>query len=249
MDSKIIPTEQEEIYGDRIWNYMKLNHTLEKADLILGLGSLDLLPARMAAQIYSEGYANKILFTGGSNGRNYELLPKSRGAKTEAEMLAKEAIEHGVPKEAILLENKAKNSGENVKFSKDILNEKGIEARTIIVSHMPSAERRDYATLRKQWQGPEFIMASPHIGFRDYHIEGYQGSMSRRELINDMLGDFQRLFIFPRKEFGYMMSQQELGLDLPSDKVKEAYSELTGRGYGAHQLVPNKETGKPYEIF
>ena len=81
MDSKIIPTEQEEIYGDRIWNYMKLNHTLEKADLILGLGSLDLLPARMAAQIYSEGYANKILFTGGSNGRNYELLPKTEGLK------------------------------------------------------------------------------------------------------------------------------------------------------------------------
>jgi len=246
---KRTPTEHEEEYGQRIWDYMKLNHNLKRVDLILGLGSIDLLPARRAAEVYFKGLAKVILFTGGSNGRNYELLPNSRGDTTEAEMLAKEAMEHGIPKDAILLEDKAKNSGENVRFSQRLLKEREIRHDKIIVSHMPSAERRDYATLMKQWKGPEFLMTSPNIGFREYHIEGYQGLMSRRDLINDMLGDFHRLFVFPRPEFGYLVSQEELGFEAVPDNVKNTYLELVKRWYGADQLVRDKQTGKPCSIF
>lgn len=247
--AEINPSEQEEKFGQLIWDYMKLNQKLKRADLILTLGSIDTLPARRAAELYKLYFAPNLLFTGGAGGRNYDELPNARGATTEAQMLAKEAVAYGVPAEAILLEEKAKNSRENVIFSKEILEKKGIEARTIIVSHMPSSERRDYATLRKQWLDPEFILTSPKVSFRHYHIEGYQGLKSRTGLIEDMLGDFQRLFVFPREEFGYMMSQEELGLDLPSDSVKEAYTKLIGKGFGRDQLVKNKKTGNPYEIF
>ncbi|MDO8509076.1 MAG: YdcF family protein [Nanoarchaeota archaeon] len=242
-------SEREEEYGEGIWNYMKLDQPKKKADLIFVLGSIDLLPARNAAQEYSEGFAPNVLFTGGVGGRNYDSLPKSRGATTEAEMLAQEAILYGLPKSVILLEKEAKNTSENIRNSKKILADSGIEPKTIMVSHMPSAERRDFASLRKQWPGPEFIMTSPNVGFREYHIEGYQGTFSRRDLINDMLGDFQRVFVHCRPQFSYIFSQEELGLDLPSDKVKEAYTELIGRGFGAEQLVKDKTTGIAYEIF
>lgn len=251
MNEKKEPTDYEEGLGELIWDHMQLNHNLREAEVILGLGSIDTLPARRAAELYHAEFAPYVLFTGGSNGRNYELLPKSRGATTEAEMLAREAREYGVPESAILLETKAKNSGENVRFSKQLLEQKGINAKTIIVCHMPSAERRDYATLGKQWPEPqpEFIMNSPAVPFREYHKEGYQGTMSRADLINDLLGDFQRLFVFSRPEFGYMKSQEDLGFKPTPLSVKAAYIELVERGYGEHQLVRNKQTGQPYSIF
>lgn len=249
MEERTEAKEKEEEYGQRIWDYMILGHGLKKSDFILCLGSIDLLPARRSAELYSRGYAPHVLFTGGSGGRNYDLLPKARGATTEADMLSKEAIAYGLPESVIFLEKEAKNTSENIRNSKKILADNRIEPKKIIVSHMPYAERRDYSGLRKQWPGVEFIMTSPNIEFREYHIEGFQGTMSRRELINDILGDFQRLFVHCRPQFGYIFSQEELGLNLPSDKVKEAYTELVGRGYGAHQLVKNKAIGEPYEIF
>lgn len=59
-----------------------------------------------AIQLYNEGRAGKILFSGGVVWEGHDL--------TEAELLAEEAIASGVPEEDILVENKSLHSKENV---------------------------------------------------------------------------------------------------------------------------------------
>ncbi|MDO8509075.1 MAG: YdcF family protein [Nanoarchaeota archaeon] len=249
MLKQIEPTKYEELQAKRIWNYMILNHKLKKSDLIMVLGSIDLLPARRAAHLYKKDYAPLILFSGGAGGRNYSLLRNNPKLISEAKMLALEAIKYGIPRRAVILEEESTNTGENAIFSKKLLERLKIQANRIIVVHMPSSLRRDYCTLKKQWAGMEFIMDHPKIDFEEYHKEGYQGTMSRSELISDMLGDFQRLFVHTRPEFGYIFSQKELKLKEPSIKVIEAYKYLISQGYGKGQLVLDKKTLKPYEIF
>ena len=48
-----------------IWDYLWLNQKLEKADCIVGFGNFNTDIARRAAELYCQGYAPKVLFTGG----------------------------------------------------------------------------------------------------------------------------------------------------------------------------------------
>ena len=61
-----------------IWDYLCLHQTPQKADVIVGFGNFNTNIARRAAELYHQGLAPKILFTGGL-GRNTEgLLPEYR---------------------------------------------------------------------------------------------------------------------------------------------------------------------------
>ena len=92
-----------------IWDYLCLNEPLEKADCIVGFGNFNTDIARRAAELYHQGLAPKILFTGGL-GRNTEgLLPEP-----EAVRFAKVAMACGVPAEDILIEDKSANTKENI---------------------------------------------------------------------------------------------------------------------------------------
>ena len=95
----------------------------------------------------------------------------------------------------------------------------------MIAVRMPYAERRDYAIIRNIWPEIDAVMASPHVPFHKYHERGFQGRMSRHDIISDMVGDFQRMMIYPGK--------QEDGV--PSG-VLDAYHGLVERGYTEHML-------------
>ena len=51
----------------KIWDYHHLNHTLEKTDIILALGSNDLRVAEYAAELYLQGWAPLLLFSARSH--------------------------------------------------------------------------------------------------------------------------------------------------------------------------------------
>ena len=65
-----------------IWDYHHLNHQLEKSDLILALGSNDLRVAERAADLYLQGWAPRLMFSG-----NVGALTRGKFAKPEAETL------------------------------------------------------------------------------------------------------------------------------------------------------------------
>ena len=96
-----------------IWDYLGLHQTLEKADCIVGFGNFNDNIARRAAELYHQGLAPKVLFTGGLGRNTLGLLPEP-----EAERFARVAMECGVPEADIIREDRSANTAENIRFTK-----------------------------------------------------------------------------------------------------------------------------------
>jgi uncharacterized SAM-binding protein YcdF (DUF218 family) len=94
--------------------------------------------ATHAVQLYKLGKIKKILITGGQG-----LNPAN--PNTEAELLRDFMVMTGVPREDVLVENKAKNTRENALFSKEILIQEGfnLDQNFLIITsafHMPRSK-------------------------------------------------------------------------------------------------------------
>lgn len=202
-----------------IWDYHRLNQKLEKADCILVLGSHDLRIAEYGAKLFLEGWAPFIIFSGGLG-----HLTKEIWSESEADQFARVAINMGVPEEKIIIENKSTNTGENIKFTKELLKEKNIDPKKFIVVQKPYMERRSYATFKKVWPEKEIIVTSPPISFDDYPDK----LRTKEDVIGIMAGDLQRIKIYSEK--GFQISQE-----IPAD-VWDAYEKLVKIGYTKHLI-------------
>jgi len=200
-----------------IWDYHHLNHKLEKADCLFVLGSHDTRVAEYAADLFLRGYAPFIIFSGGLGN-----LTKDIFQKPEADIFADIAIKRGVPSEKILIENKSTNTGENVEFTKKLLDEKGLKFNTFILVQKPYMERRTFATFKKVWPEKNFIVTSPPISFKDYSNE----EISKDKVINIMVGDLQRIKIYPERGF-------QIFQEIPPN-VWSVYEKLVELGYTKH---------------
>ena len=139
-----------------IWDYLCLHQQPRKADVIVGFGNFNTDIARRAAELYHQGLAPKILFTGGL-GRNTEgLLPEP-----EAVRFAKVAMECGVPEADIILEDKSTNTKENILFTREKLEELGIPHEHILGVHQPFMERRIASAMGVYWPELNFSVTSP----------------------------------------------------------------------------------------
>lgn len=200
-----------------LWDYMLMRHEPRPCDLILALGSNDTRVAEHAADLFLRGLAPRLLFSG-----NVGILTKGKFAKTEAETFADVAVEKGVPREAILLETRSTNTGENIQFSRALLAAHGLDPRTFIVVQKPYMERRAYATFMKQWPGKDILMASPPLSWSEYPTE----TLSKEIIIPILVGDLQRIRLYPEKGF-------QIPQGIP-DEVWAAFEELVARGFTSH---------------
>ncbi len=215
-------SEEVDQLARKIWNYHHVNHKLAKADGIFVLCSHDLRVADYAVKLFFDGYARFIIFSGGIAHKGD--LVETPWKKPEAEMFAERAIQLGVPKGKIIIENKAKNCGENVLFTDKILEEKGLHFNSFIAVQKPYMERRTYATIKSYWPDKTVIVTSPPIDFEDYPNK----DVSKDDVINIMVGDLQRIKIYPEKGF-------QIFQEIPAD-VWKAYQELVRLGYTKHLL-------------
>ena len=199
-----------------VWDYMKLNQRLTPADCILVFGSHDPRVAKYGAQLFLRNLAPLILFSGKRGG----LTDKWR--KTEAEKFAQIAVRARVPRRKILVENEATNSGENVVFTKRLLEKRGLDPGRFIVVQKPYMERRTWATFKKVWPQKIITVTSPPISFEDYPNR----SISRRDVIAIMLSDLQKIALYPKK--GFQIRQR-----IPK-KVLDCYRRLVKLGYTEH---------------
>jgi len=87
----------------------------QTGDCIFVPGSSKAVEYRLpkAIQLYNEGRANKILFSGGVIWEGYDL--------TEAELMVEKAMRLGVPEDDILIDNQSRHSKENVLASMFVL--------------------------------------------------------------------------------------------------------------------------------
>jgi uncharacterized SAM-binding protein YcdF (DUF218 family) len=148
--------EETIAHARKLWDYHHLNHSLEKADCILVLGSYDLRVADRGADLYLQGLAPLLVFSGGL-GRLTKLMWK----EPEADQLARIAINRGVPEQAILIENRSANTGENILFTQQLLREKNIDPGSFIIVQKPYMERRSYATFKVHLPEKNIMVTSP----------------------------------------------------------------------------------------
>jgi uncharacterized SAM-binding protein YcdF (DUF218 family) len=203
----------------KLWDYHHMHHALGKADCILVLGSHDLRVAERAAQLFLEGWAPMIIFSGGLGN-----FTKDMWTETEADQFAAIAVNMGVPKESILVENKSTNTGENILFTQRLLAQKNLDPQSFILVQKPYMEKRSYATFKKHWPGKELIVTSPQISFEAYPTE----EIPLERVINIMVGDLQRIKFYPEKGF---QIYQEISAD-----VWQAYEQLVAFGFNKHLM-------------
>jgi uncharacterized SAM-binding protein YcdF (DUF218 family) len=175
--------------------------------------------AERAADLYHQGWAPLLIFAGGL-GR----LTEGMWTETEADLFARIAVEKGVPPEKILTENRSTNTGENIQFVRQLLQEKNLDLQTFIIVQKPYMERRSLATFEKAWPGKRFVVTSPQISFEDYPTV----DISLEQVINIMVGDLQRIKIYPEK--GFQTFQEIPG------NVWQAYEALVAMGFNK-QLI------------
>ena len=182
--------------AEKIWQYHQLKHPLEKADAILVLCSHDKKVAETGAQLFLEGWAPLLIFAGGLGSVTREMW-----TEPEADQFAATAIGMGVPSEQILIENRSTNTGENILFTKQLLAEKQIDPQRFILVQKPYMERRSFATFRKVWPEKEVLVTSPQVSFDEY-LGGYANEeFSKDDVISIMVGDLQRIKLYPEKGF------------------------------------------------
>ncbi len=223
--------DQTYALAQTLWNYHLMNHQLTRADAILVLCSHDERVAERGAQLFLEGWAPLIIFSGGQG-----AITRALWDEPEAERFARIAIGLNVPEESILVEGKSTNTGENVEFTKRLLAERNLNPHKFIIVQKPYMERRAFATFRKLWPEKEVIVTSPQVSFRDYLAEYSNRSLSAADVVGIMVGDLQRIKLYPA--LGYQIAQE-----VP-EEVWEAFEALVRAGYDKYLIEATKRHRK-----
>lgn len=209
--------------AERLWHYHHMNHGLERSEVILVLCSHDTAVAERGAGLYLEGWAPLLVFSGGLGG-----ITKNLWSEPEAELFAEVARRMGVPAGRIVVESRSTNTGENVRFTRQLLAERGIEPQSLILVQKPYMERRAYATFKNYWPEPRVAVTSPQVSFEEY-LESYSNrSLTEDDVVGIMVGDLQRVRLYPEKGF-------QIPQEIPED-VWAAYEELVRAGFDKYLI-------------
>ena len=208
-----------------IWDYMKVESAMPEmagAIVVGGTGSRTDMAER-AVELYREGRAPVIVFSG---------FRHPNFAVNEAEMLARYAIDNGIPRDVVLVETEARNTGLNVLLSAELIRKKLGECNKVILAHRPFMTRRFLATAQKQWPEPqpEFFVTSLDISLRDYYERDERAGLGDK-MIREMLGDYERVTEYAKR--GFQVPQPE------SPDAEEALERLKTDGFVA------KKEGNP----
>lgn len=197
-----------------LWDFHDLRHELRPVDVGIGLGGHDLGVATHAAELYHRAMFPRLVFTGAHAPTTVELFPRG-----EAVHYREHARTLGVPDEAIVVEPRATNTGENIEYTRRLLLRDGGPVRSVLLISRPYQQRRAYATARKVWPEVEVLCASRGLALDEY-AAGI-GDIDR--LINMLVGDTQRITVYAEK--GFAIAQ-----DVPGE-VHAAYQRLVAAGF------------------
>ncbi len=212
---------------------MRLVHAPQQADAILTLGSFDTNAAVHAARLWRAGLAPVVIMSGGIAHRGGLL--DTGWDQSEARVFADVARREGVPASAILLEEKALNTGDNFVFARAVAREAALDPRRLLVVAKPYMTRRGFATGRVKWPEAELLMQCEEIGMADY----FAREADPERTLLALVGDLHRILVYPA--LGFSIEQE-----VPPP-VEEALHALVAAGYGARLVSgqPISRRGSP----
>ncbi len=120
-------------------------------DAVIGFGVFDLRVAALCGALHAAGRARRIIFTGGIGAGTADL------GRPEADAFADELIRlyPSVDRTSVILENRSTNTGENVRFTLDLIARThpeltpGAGLRTVLLVASPARLRRVRLTWKK----------------------------------------------------------------------------------------------------
>lgn len=183
----------------------------------MAFGGHDLRVADWAAQLWLDGWAPRLVLSGGLGYYTSKIWKEP-----EAHKFRRIAIERGVNAEAILVEDQSRNSGENVILTRRLLETNGLHLKRA----KPCLERRVHLTLKKQWPGCDFLLSSPPISYEEY---AHRDIIGFDRLVNELVGQVDRVEGYPELAFTEEISVPE--------EIIAAKRQLVGLGFADH-LVP-----------
>ncbi|GAB3703119.1 YdcF family protein [Amycolatopsis oliviviridis] len=195
-----------------LWDYHDMRHEPRPADVGIGLGSHDLGVATHTADLFHAGMFPLIVFTGANAPTTVARFPRG-----EAVHYREHALALGVPDAVILVEPAARNTGENITFTRRLLESR--EVGSVVLISRPYQQRRAYATCKKLWPEVDVVCASRPLPLDDY-VESI-GDVDR--VINMLVGDTQRIAVYAER--GFAIPQE-----VP-DTVTDAYDRLVQAGF------------------
>ena len=167
-------------------------HPLQPADVIVGFGHFDLRIARTCGDLWQQGLASRILFTGGVGAGSADLgMPEAEAFAIEL----RKAIPD-FPSDCLLVEPHSTNNGENVRFSLEVLQQADISSGSAILVATPFRQRRVNQTWSKVTHGVPSQSAPPKPDLQtDRHIFAHKGE----DLIAQLSGEIARLQNYPQR--------------------------------------------------
>jgi uncharacterized SAM-binding protein YcdF (DUF218 family) len=129
------------------------------------------------------------------------------------------AIRHGVPEAAILVEPLARNTGENIEYTRKMLLGHKVKVDSIVLVSRPHQQRRAYATAKKIWPDVEVLCSSESLPLDEY-VEPIGDT---DKIINMLVGDTQRITLYASKGFAVPQTVPAV--------VESAYRRLISGGF------------------
>jgi len=118
------------IEGDVIWFGSKAKSKKSDCIIVLGCQVKGTNPSpflqerlNVGIRLYKEGYSKYIIVSGGK-GPGEDI--------TEAEAMKKYLLDNGIDESNIIMEDKSKNTMENLTFSKKVMEEKGFKTAVVV---------------------------------------------------------------------------------------------------------------------
>ncbi|MBS0547909.1 MAG: YdcF family protein [Proteobacteria bacterium] len=199
------------------WDYMRLVHPPEHADAILTLGSFDTEAAVHAARLWKQGLAPVVIMSGGIAHKGDVL--ETGWDQSEARVFADVAMREGVREKALLLEERAQNTGDNFTMGLAVADRAGMRPKKLLVAAKPYMTRRGFATGRKLFPAIELLMQCEEIGVRAY----FEREADPERAVLALVGDLHRILVYPK--MGFQIAQ-----DVPAT-VTDALEQLVAAGY------------------
>jgi hypothetical protein len=136
--------KNKKILFNKLYDYLSENDIKQKVDIIFVFGSQTTFRTQKAINLYKDGYAPKILISG-----KCPFYKNSKDIIPEAKKLAEFAMENGIPKNDIILEQESITLPDNVKRSLNMLESKNIPHNSFILVNSPFSQRRGWAHFNK----------------------------------------------------------------------------------------------------
>ena len=193
----------------------------ESADMILAMGSQDLMVANTAAHGFFKKSARWLVCSGGLGKDTAAVFLEPEGV-----LYARRFQQLGVPADRILVEQRATNSGENFQYSRALLEERGIFPRSGAIACKPYMARRAWATGMKQWPEVSWSVVRPALSFMEYI--GLGNDLTT--VLELMVGDLQRMRVYG--------GRFQIPVAVPDD-VWTAYERLVAAGFDRYVIQEN----------